>query len=83
MLAFLTTMIPGLLLSGFMFPITSMPKPIQALTYFIPARYFLVIVRGIFLKGVGIRALWPEALPMAALSLLLFIASIRSFRKQM
>ena len=83
MLAFLTTMIPGLILSGFMFPIASMPKPVQILTYVIPAKYFLVIVRGIFLKGVGIRALWPEALPMTAVGLVLFIASIRSFKKQM
>ena len=83
MLAFLTTMIPGLILSGFMFPIASMPKPVQVLTYVIPAKYFLVIVRGIFLKGVGIRALWPEALPMTAVGLILFIASIRSFKKQM
>jgi len=83
MLAFLTTMIPGLILSGFMFPIASMPRPVQILTYLIPARYFLVIVRGIFLKGAGIAELWPEALPMTALGLFLFIASIRSFKKQM
>ena len=83
MLAFLSTMIPGLLLSGFLFPISSMPRPIQLLTYLIPARYFLVIVRGIFLKGVGIAALWPHALPMTLLGLFLFALSIRSFRKQM
>ena len=83
MLAFLTTMIPGLILSGFMFPISSMPRPVQALTYLIPAKYFLVIVRSIFLKGVGIADLWPQALPMAALGLLLFVLSIRSFKKQM
>jgi len=83
MLAFLSTMIPGLLLSGFLFPIASMPRPIQLLTYLIPARYFLVIVRGIFLKGVGIAVLWPHALPMTLLGLFLFALSIRSFRKQM
>ncbi|MCX6376757.1 MAG: ABC transporter permease [Armatimonadetes bacterium] len=81
--AFLITMIPGLLLSGFLFPISSMPKPVQALTYLVPARYFLVIVRGIFLKGIGIADLWRQLLPMAILSLALFILSIRSFRKQM
>ena len=83
MLAFLTTMIPGLILSGFMFPISSMPKPVQVLTYLIPARYFLVIVRGIFVKGIGLAELWPQALPMAVLGLVLFILSIRSFKKQM
>lgn len=81
--AFLATMIPGLLLSGFLFPISSMPKPVQYLTYLIPARYFLVIVRGIFLKGVGMAALWYQLVPMAALSLALFALSIRSFQKQM
>jgi ABC-2 type transport system permease protein len=81
--AFLITMIPGLLLSGFLFPISSMPKPVQALTYLVPARYFLVIVRGIFLKGIGIADLWRQLLPMAALSLALFVLSIRSFKKQM
>ena len=83
LLAFLITMIPGLLLSGFLFPISSMPRTIQVLTYLIPARYFLVIVRGIFLKGVGIGALYPNALPMTLLGIALFILSIRSFRKQL
>lgn len=83
MLAFLATMIPGLLLSGFLFPIASMPRPIQLLTYLIPARYFLVIVRGIFLKGIGISELWVQALPMTILGLFFFVVSIRSFRKQM
>lgn len=83
LLAFFATMIPGLLLSGFLFPISSMPKLVQVLTYFIPARYFLVIVRGIFLKGVGISALWPYALPMTVLGFIFFVLSIRSFKKQM
>ncbi|MGA7614277.1 MAG: ABC transporter permease [Thermoanaerobaculia bacterium] len=72
---------PALLLSGFMFPIANMPEPIQWLTYLNPIRYFLVIVRGIFLKGTGVAVLWPQ---MAALGLLgvtmLTIASSR-FRK--
>jgi len=83
LLAFLITMIPGLLLSGFIFPISSMPRPIQLLTFVIPARYFLVIVRSIFLKGVGLAALWPQAIPMTILGLIFFGLSIRSFKKQM
>lgn len=83
LVAFLSTMIPGLLLSGFLFPISSMPRPVQFVTYLIPARYFLVIVRSIFLKGVGIGELWREAIPMAVLGAVLFLFSIRSFRKQM
>jgi ABC-2 type transport system permease protein len=56
--------IPMIYLSGFIFPIENMPEPVQAVTYLIPLRYFLVIVRGIFLKGVGLEVLWPQ---MAAL----------------
>lgn len=83
LLAFLVTMIPGLLLSGFLFPISSMPRPVQLLTYLVPARYFLVIVRSIFLKGVGIEVLWRQLLPLSILGIILFIMSIRSFKKQM
>jgi ABC-2 type transport system permease protein len=52
---------PFMLLSGFIFPIASMPEPMQYLTYLIPLRYFLVIIRGIFLKGIGLGILWPQA----------------------
>ncbi len=81
--AFLVTMIPGLLLSGFLFPISSMPRPVQLLTWLVPARYYLVIVRSIFLKGVGIEVLWRQVIPLTILGLILFLISIRSFRKQM
>jgi ABC-2 type transport system permease protein len=57
---------PMLYLSGFIFPIENMPRVIQPVTYLIPLRYFLVIVRGIFLKGIGLDLLWPQALAMAA-----------------
>lgn len=56
---------PMLYLSGFIFPIENMPRVIQQFTYLIPLRYFLVIVRGIFLKGIGLSLLWPEALALA------------------
>ncbi len=58
---------PAILLSGFAFPIDNMPSAIQWLTYLNPVRYYLVIIRGVFLKGVGIDVLWPQ---MAALALL-------------
>jgi ABC-2 type transport system permease protein len=74
---------PAVLLSGFVFPIANMPEVVQWLTYLNPLRYFLIIIRGIFLKGVGLAILWP---PMAALaligSLVLWLASKR-FRKTM
>ena len=57
---------PMIYLSGFIFPIENMPRVIQYATYLIPLRYFLVIVRGIFLKGIGLDLLWPQALALAA-----------------
>ena len=57
-------LIPMVFLSGFVFPIENMPAVIQPVTYLIPLRYFLVILRGIFLKGVGLEILWPDALAL-------------------
>ncbi len=59
-------LMPMIYLSGFIFPIENMPAWIQPLTYLIPLRYFLVIVRGIFLKGVGLEIFWPQALALFA-----------------
>jgi ABC-2 type transport system permease protein len=57
---------PMIYLSGFVFPIENMPRVIQWATYLIPLRYFLVILRSIFLKGVGLETLWPQALALVA-----------------
>ena len=57
---------PMIYLSGFIFPIENMPQVIQYATYLIPLRYFLVIVRGIFLKGIGLDLLWPQVAALAA-----------------
>ncbi|HSM15282.1 MAG TPA: ABC transporter permease, partial [Thermoanaerobaculia bacterium] len=78
----LATFLPAFLLSGFMFAIAIMPAPLRALTYLVPARYFLVVTRGIFLKGVG-----PEVLAIQALLMVLFAAggltlAVRSFHKE-
>ena len=59
-------LMPMIYLSGFIFPIENMPAIMRALTYLIPLRYFLVIVRGIFLKGIGLDLLWPQAAALAA-----------------
>jgi ABC-2 type transport system permease protein len=59
-ISIVATLLPTFILSGFIFPIRNMPAIIQAVTYFIPARYFLVILRGVMLKGVGIEAFWPQ-----------------------
>jgi ABC-2 type transport system permease protein len=59
-------LVPMIYLSGFIFPIENMPAVIQPVTYLIPLRYYLVIVRGIFLKGVGLETLWPQAAALLA-----------------
>ena len=79
----LFTMLPSIILSGFVFPISSMPAGVQFFTWFIPARYFMVIVRGIFLKGSGFVDLWPQIWPMAVLCCLLLGASIATFKKRL
>jgi ABC-2 type transport system permease protein len=74
---------PAVLLSGFVFPIANMPEVVQWLTFFNPLRYFLVIIRGIFLKGVGLTILWPHLLALGVMgSIILWLASKR-FRKTM
>jgi ABC-2 type transport system permease protein len=75
-------MVPMFFLSGFAFPIESMPKVIQFVTYLLPLRYYFVIIRGIFLKGAGIAVLWDQGLALLVFGLLiLFLASAR-FRKR-
>jgi ABC-2 type transport system permease protein len=72
---------PAMLLSGFSFPIANMPPVIQWLTYLNPVAYFLVVVRTIFLKGVGIAYLWPQLLALAVLGLATFFLAVRRFHK--
>jgi len=74
---------PAMLLSGFAFPIANMPRVVQWMTYADPLRYYLVIVRAIFLKGVGIEILWPQMLILAAMGgAMLWLVSLR-FHKTM
>lgn len=73
--------LPAILLSGFMFPIANMPEVIQWLTYLNPLRYFLVIIRGIFLKGVGVNILWPQMAALAVMGLITLWLASRRFRK--
>lgn len=74
---------PAILLSGFMFPIENMPEPAQWITYLNPLRYFLVIVRDVFLKGNGFDVLWPQYAAQAALGTALLTLSALRFRKRM
>ena len=59
--AIFMSLLPSVLLSGFVFPLEDLPAPIQAVSYFFPARYFVTAIRGIYLKRVGLEVLWPEA----------------------
>ena len=63
-------MLPTMILSGFIFPIDSLPRPLQLLSYVVPARWFLTIVRGIMLKGAGLATLWQETLVLVGMTLL-------------
>lgn len=72
---------PAVLLSGFMFPIANMPQVVQWLTYLNPLRYFLVVVRGIFLKGVGPDVLWPQMMALAVLGVATLWLAASRFQK--
>ena len=75
-------LMPMIYLSGFMTPIENMPAAIQWITYVIPLRYFLVIVRGIFLKGVGLEALWPQIAALATWgAVVISLAVLRSSKR--
>ena len=76
-------MIPFLLLSGFVFPIANMPTVVQGLTYLNPLRYFLIIIRGVFLKGVGLQVLWHQYVGLAVLGTLVFTGAVGRFRKRL
>jgi len=76
-------MMPSIILSGFMFPIENMPHVIQWLTYIIPLRYFLVIIRGIFLKGNGFAILWPQVAALLALGMAIMAMSVLRFTKRL
>jgi ABC-2 type transport system permease protein len=75
--------LPFFMLSGFVFPIANMPMVVQWLTYLNPLRYLLVIIRGIFLKGVGFEVLWPQYLALMILGLTVFTGAVSLFRKQL
>jgi len=80
--ALITSFLPAFMLSGFLFSISNMPKPLQIVTYIIPARYFVTILKGIFLKGSTLKVLLPEALLLSLFAVLIFVAANRKFRKR-
>jgi ABC-2 type transport system permease protein len=76
-------MLPSFLLSGFFFPIANMPPVVQWITYLIPLRYYMFIVRAIFLKGAGFRLLWDQFLYMTILGVVILTVSVLGFRKKL
>jgi ABC-2 type transport system permease protein len=76
-------MMPAFILSGFAFPLENMPEWLQYITYANPLRYFLIIIRGVFLKGNGLDILWPQMLALVILGgLTIFLSSMR-FQKRL
>jgi ABC-2 type transport system permease protein len=81
-LALLISYLPTLMLSGFIFPISSMPVALQVITYAVPARYFLIALRGIVLKGVGVAVFWQELAALVVFAgVVLALASLRLKRE--
>lgn len=83
LIALLTTLLPSVILSGFIFPIRSMPPIIQIITYIVPAKYFLTILRGIMLKDCGLGILWSQTMVLLGMGVVLVIVSVVRFHKTM
>ena len=81
--AMISTFLPAFLLSGFAFAIANMPLPVQGITYIVPARYFVALVKGIFLRGVGLETLWRDALFLVVFALVVTGIAIRKTHKRL
>ncbi|MBI4459519.1 MAG: ABC transporter permease [Acidobacteria bacterium] len=82
-MAMVLTYLPGFLLSGFVFEISSMPKAVQVATYFVPARYFVAVLRGIYLKGIGFRELAGEFLLLLVMGAAILTIALFQFKKKL
>lgn len=82
-LAMVLTFLPSFLLSGFMYAISNMPQPIQLITYAIPSRYFVALLKGIYLKGVGLEILAGEAVLLATFSIFMVLLATVKFKKKL
>lgn len=80
MISLMGLMLPVILLSGFIFPIASMPLPLQVISNIIPAKWFIIIVKGIMLKGVGIQFLWKETLILLGMTVFFIALSIKKYK---
>ncbi len=82
-MAIMVTFLPSFLLSGFVFPISNMPPVLQAITYVVSARYCVTILKGIFLKGVGLSILWVQGGFLMVFSLVVLILAMKKFKKEL
>lgn len=82
-LAMVLTFLPAFLLSGFMYDIGNMPAPIQVVTHLVPARYFVALLKGIYLKGVGLEILAPQALLLGLFSAFMLVLATLKFKKSL
>lgn len=83
MLTVWMTLLPSIFLSGFFFPLEAMPQVLQWVSYLVPLRYYLVIIRALLIKGAGLAAIWPETLALAIFGLLILGAAALRFRKRL
>jgi ABC-2 type transport system permease protein len=81
-IAMMTSFLPAFLLSGFVYPISTMPRVIQVIALFVPARYFMSILRGIFLKGIGLEILWFNFLLLVFYGIIVFFFATRKLRQK-
>ncbi len=80
MISLMGLMLPVILLSGFIFPISSMPYPLQVISHIIPAKWFIIILKGIMLKGVGISFIWKETLILVGMTIFFMGLSIKKYK---
>jgi ABC-2 type transport system permease protein len=83
MLTTMFTIMPSIFLSGFFFPLAAMPQILQIISYVVPLRYFLIIARGIVLKGVGVEAIYPEVIALSIFAVVIMSAAAIRFRKRL
>src|SRR5690554_3480533 len=79
-ISLIALMLPTIILSGFIFPIDNMPAILQLLSFIMPARYFIEIIRSIMLKGIGIQYVWQETAVLGGMTLLLIAVSVKRFK---
>ena len=82
-LSIVITYLPALMLSGFVYPIATMPIPLQVLTHIVPARYFISMIKAIYLKGLGMTMLWADALLLTVFAVVMVSVSVRKFKKRL